>query len=63
MDLPEYIARVGDAAFAAVVGITERTAMSYRLRQRQPRPKVARKIIELTPVTWSGIYDTTEKVG
>ena len=59
MNLPDYIAKIGDAAFAEKFGVKERTAMSYRLVQRKPRPALANKIIAKTPVTWVGIYCTS----
>jgi hypothetical protein len=56
MNLPDYIKRIGDAEFAAKFGVSTRTAMSYRLKERTPRPKLANRIIAETPVTWRGIY-------
>jgi hypothetical protein len=58
MNLSQYIKKVGDAAFAAKFDVAERTAMSYRLKQRKPRPELASKIIAATPVTWGGIYNS-----
>jgi hypothetical protein len=63
MELSKYIDKVGDAAFAQQFGIRPRTAMSYRLKERQPRPKLANKIIAETPVTWRGIYAAEESSG
>ena len=60
MKLAEYIAKVGDAAFASKFDVSERAAMSYRLGTRTPRPKLANRIVAATPVTWAGIY--AEKV-
>lgn len=61
MELQKYIEKVGDAAFAAKFGISERAAMSYRLKQRMPRPKLANKIVATTPVTWGGIYANPDR--
>ena len=56
MKLADYIAKIGDQAFAEKFGITERAALSYRLRQRRPKPELAARIVQETPVTWKGIY-------
>ena len=42
--------------FARKFGITERAALSYRDRARLPRPPLAQRIVEESPVTWEGIY-------
>lgn len=56
MELPDYISKVGDKAFADKFGVTERAARSWRLRERYPRREVAQRIAKATPVTWEGIY-------
>jgi len=58
MNLPAYIETIGDKAASELFGIAERTAMSYRLGERKPRPEVAQRIIEKTNgrVDWAGIY-------
>jgi hypothetical protein len=56
MTLPDYIKQVGDEKAAEVFGVSPRTAMSWRLRDRFPRPQQARKIIASSPVTMEGIY-------
>ncbi len=56
MKLTDYIAKIGDEAFAEKFGITRRAALSYRLRERRPKPELAARIVQETPVTWKGIY-------
>ncbi len=56
MRLTDYIKQVGDADFARRFRIAERTAMSYRLKERTPRGPLAQRIVNETPVTWEGIY-------
>ncbi len=56
MNLSDYIAKVGDAQFAARFGVKERTAMAYRLGERSPRAGLAQRIVDETPVKWDGIY-------
>lgn len=54
--LPEYIAQMGDEKAARLFGVETRTAMSWRLRSRTPRPAQAKVIVERSPVTMDGIY-------
>jgi hypothetical protein len=61
MNLPQYISKVGEEAFAAKFDISVRAANSYRLEQRLPRPKLAARIIAETPVSWGGIYGNAGK--
>ena len=56
MNLPEYIRSIGIRAFCERFDITERAAIAYRHRARRPRPEVAQRIVEGSPVTWEGIY-------
>lgn len=56
MTLSEYIREVGPAVFAKRFRIKERTAVSYMYGDRTPRPKLANKIVEQTPVDWAGVY-------
>lgn len=56
MNLPEYIAEMGDDKAARLFGVTKRTAMSWRLRDRFPRPAQAEVIVSKSPVTMEGIY-------
>jgi hypothetical protein len=56
MKLHEYVAKLGDAAFAAKTGLTERAAKTYRLRQRLPLPDAAAIICEKTPLRLADIY-------
>lgn len=57
MTLSEYIREVGPAAFAERFGITKRAAESYMYRRRNPRPDLAEKIVERTPVKWDGVFE------
>jgi len=60
--LPEFIEMVGDQAAADLFGVKKRTAQSWRLRSRFPRPEQSNRIVEKTawhecgPVTHKGIY-------
>jgi hypothetical protein len=56
MELPEYIRLLGVRDFARKFGVTERSALAYRQRTRRPRPPVAQRIVDDSPVTWEGIY-------
>ncbi len=62
MNLSEYISLIGDKAASELFGIEQRTAASYRLGQRQPRPEVARTIVAVTngKVTWPEVYAPIE---
>lgn len=61
MNLSDYIKQVGVKAFAEQFGVTERAAISYQYRTRTPRAKVAQKIVSESPVTWDGIYGTSNQ--
>ena len=54
--LPEYIETIGDEAASILFGVEKRTAQSWRLRTRLPRPEQADVIVKKSPVTWEGIY-------
>lgn len=56
MRLPDYIKEVGLDKFSKRVGVKKRTALSWQRMERRPRPAVAQRIIERTPVTMEGIY-------
>lgn len=56
MKLSDYIRTTGDKVFAKRFGVTERAAISWRLGERRPRPQIAQRIVDTTPVTWEGIY-------
>jgi hypothetical protein len=56
MTLSEYISEVGAPEFAKRFRISERSAYSYQQGVRKPRPKLAKKIVEGTPVGWDGVY-------
>ena len=44
--LPQYIASLGDVVFAQRYCVKERTAASWRRRERYPRPEQAHELIE-----------------
>lgn len=48
MKLTEYIASIGDTEASQLFGIKERTAKSWRLGERRPRPEQAKEIVRLT---------------
>lgn len=58
MTLSEFIAQIGDAPAADLFGVTVRTAMSWRLGERVPRPGKAKEIVDLAggDVTFHGCY-------
>lgn len=58
MNLSEYITRVGDPKAAELFGVSERTAMSWRLGERRPRPQKAMEIVERTEgeVSYAGCF-------
>lgn len=57
--LSDYIKQVGPKTFAKKFGITERAALSYQYKTRTPRAKLAQRIVEKSPVSWEGIYSTS----
>lgn len=61
MNLPEYIAKIGDRRAAKKFGVQIRTIVSWRLRDRLPRPKTADRIVKRSPVTMDGIYSPAVK--
>jgi hypothetical protein len=58
MTLPDYIAAVGDDRAARLFRVTERTAQSWRLGTRLPRPAKAVEIVKRTKgrVSLAGIF-------
>jgi len=56
MTLSEYIREIGVPEFAKRFRITERAATAYLYGARTPRPKLAKSIVEKTPVDWEGVY-------
>jgi len=56
MKLPDYIKQIGLKEFADRFGVTQRAALAYLQRTRRPRPEVAQRIVDGSPVTWQGIY-------
>lgn len=56
MTLVEFIEQEGDARAAKLFRVKPRTAKSWRLGDRTPRPKQARIIVEKSPVTMQEIY-------
>ena len=63
MKLKDYIAAMGDKAFAEFVGVSRRIATDWRNETRIPRPKAARHIVEKTggKVSMADIYGATTK--
>jgi DNA-binding CsgD family transcriptional regulator len=49
MRLPDYIRHLGPRKFAKVVGVKERTALSWMYLTRYPNKRTAQKIVERTP--------------
>jgi hypothetical protein len=56
MHLREYLAGLGDVKAARLFKVSARTAKSWRLGYRIPRPHNAERIVKLSPVTYEGIY-------
>lgn len=56
MRLPDYIKQIGISRFAKQFKLKPRTVLSWQRMERRPRPGVAQKIVEKTPVTMEGIY-------
>lgn len=56
MKLPDYIKKIGLKEFADKFDVTERAALAYQQGTRRPRPEVAQRIVDGSPVTWEGIY-------
>jgi hypothetical protein len=56
MTLSDYIRETGVAEFAKRFKITERAATAYLYGARSPRPPLAKRIVERTPVDWDGVY-------
>jgi len=52
----EYLERLGDQKAAKLFSVSERTAQSWRLGDRVPRPEQAKAIIAVTPLTYESIY-------
>jgi DNA-binding transcriptional regulator YdaS (Cro superfamily) len=48
MLLSDFIKQLGDEAAAELFGVKPRTAQSWRLGERFPRPKQAREVVERT---------------
>lgn len=56
MTLSDYIREVTVPVFAKQFRISERAAESYMYGTRQPKPRLAKRIVEKTPVDWEGVY-------
>jgi hypothetical protein len=56
MTLSDYIREVGVPAFAKQFRVSKRAAESYMYGTRQPKPRLAARIVEKTPVNWEGVY-------
>ena len=63
MDLPAYIEQIGDRAAAKLFDTELRTVQSWRRRERTPRKNKAKLIVEISPVTYEGIYAGNGKEG
>lgn len=62
MNLPAYIEKTGDSAFAKLVGCNERVAKSWRLRERIPSKKWADIIVAaIKGMTYEDIYAVQRK--
>lgn len=59
MDLTTYIEKIGDPAAAKLFSVSERTAASWRRRERRPRPQKVPEIIEKSghQITYESIYE------
>jgi hypothetical protein len=56
MTLADYIREIGPEEFARRFNIKPRTACSYMYGDRRPRPDLAERIVNETPVDWHGVY-------
>jgi DNA-binding transcriptional regulator YdaS (Cro superfamily) len=58
MSLSDYIQRKGNAAAAALFGVSEGTAKAWRYGYRKPSTDAAQRIIALTggAIGWDEIY-------
>lgn len=61
MTLSDYIREVGVPVFAKRFGVSERAAESYLYGTRQPKPRLAKRIVAKTPVDWDGVYSAAPK--
>lgn len=58
MRLTDYIADMGDRAFAEMIGVSRRVATDWRLGTRTPRPETAQRIVKRShgKVSMTDIY-------
>lgn len=56
MNLSAYIRQIGVPAFAKKFRVSERAALSWQYGARRPRPNIAKRIVDNSPVTWDGIH-------
>lgn len=58
MTFQEYLADLGDARVATIYGVSVRTAESWRLGRRVPKPEMARQLVSHAHglLTWDDIY-------
>ena len=58
MKFQEYLADLGDARVATLYGVSKRTAESWRLGTRVPKPEKTRQIVDHAHglLTWDDIY-------
>ena len=62
MRLSDYIALIGDQKAAQLWQVSRRAVQSWRLGVRYPRPEIAARIVQTSPVTYEGIYGPGEQV-
>ena len=61
MDLPTYISQIGDKAAAKLFDTKLRTVQSWKRKERLPRKEKADLIVEVSPVTYDGIYSVERR--
>lgn len=63
MDLSTFIEKVGDERASKLFKVSRRTAQSWRLRERLPRPKQVPKIIKGSggELSYESIYGPTPR--
>lgn len=56
-EFQQYLHQLGDEKASRLFGVARRTAQSWRLGERKPRPDQAKAIIDKTPLTYASIYE------
>lgn len=59
-EFQRYLNQLGDEKAAMLFGVARRTAQSWRLGERRPRPDQAKEIIDKTPLTYANIYEVAK---